>query len=250
MEAMEAARWEAAIGRNPKRYLAVFERIRARGRWAPGWNSAAFLHSSAWFCYRRMYGLAVLNFFAPLLVVMALVFGGGLTLFFLAGYLAFVFILVPAFADALYYRHLEARLERARPPSLWTGLAAGGLIAVSIALVVMSMNLGRADYTRRSKVSEVILSGMSMRAQVTEFFQQQGRLPGQAEAAKFDARPTSKYVESVGYDSARNAVVLRLREPFAGKHLELRPEVQGADLLWRCGSPDLPKKDLPGTCTD
>jgi hypothetical protein len=85
---------------------------------------------------------------------------------------------------------------------------------------------------------------------VTEFFQQQGRLPGQPEAAKFDAAPTSRYVESVSYDSARKAVVLRLREPFAGKHLELRPEVRGADLLWRCGSPDLPTNDLPSTCRD
>ena len=66
----------AALGANAERYERRFTRIAAAGhRWVPGWNSAAFLHSTAWFFYRRMYVLALLNFLAPwaLLVTLAVV---------------------------------------------------------------------------------------------------------------------------------------------------------------------------------
>ena len=252
METTEAARWESAIGRNANRYLRSFERMRARGRWMPGWNSAAFLHSSAWFCYRRMYALALLNFFAPLAVVALGVLAGGLLLpYVVAGYLALVFVLLPMFADALYYRHLESRLARARPPSRWTGLAAAALVAVSAALAVMAMNNRYADQTGRAKIAEVVLSAHGLRAGIDRFFQERGRLPTAEEAGKLDPGVRSRYVESVAFDAARGAVVLRMREPYAGKHIELRPVVQAGQLVqWRCGSPDVPAREMPGSCRD
>lgn len=253
MDATEAAQWEAALGRNAKHYLKSFERIRARGRWAPGWNSAACLHSSAWFCYRRMYGLALLNFFAPALLLAALILARAEAAipYVLGAYLAGVFIVLPVLADAIYYRHLEGKPERARPPSVWTGLAATGMVGLSIVLLLMTMTASYGDYSGRAKVSEGILAGMAMRTEVTEFFQSYGRLPAAAEAAKLDRTVASKYVESVAYDAARQAVVITMRAPFAGKHIELRPVVQGGQLVeWRCASPDLPKKELPGSCRD
>ncbi|MGQ0546736.1 MAG: pilin [Betaproteobacteria bacterium] len=253
MEPQEAARWEAALGRNAKHYLMSFERIRSRGRWTPNWNSAACLHSSAWFCYRRMYGLALLNFFAPVLLFVALAVAGSdvIAAYVLGAYLVGVFLLLPVFADSIYFGRLKDRLERARPPSAWTGLAAGGVVAASIALILMTVTASYGDYSGRAKVSEGILSGYAMRTQVSEFFQEHGRLPAAAEAAKFDRSVASKYVESVAYDAARKAVVVTMRAPFAGKHIELRPVVQADRLVeWRCGSPDLPKKELPGSCRD
>jgi hypothetical protein len=53
------------------RYLKHFERMQARDRaWLPGWNFAAFLHSTGWFWYRRMYAWSILNLLAPLFYVL------------------------------------------------------------------------------------------------------------------------------------------------------------------------------------
>lgn len=202
MDATEAAQWEAALGRNAKHYLKSFERIRARGRWAPNWNSAACLHSSAWFCYRRMYGLALANFFAPVLLLAALVMtrSDALVPYASGAYLVGVFVLLPVFADAIYFEHLKGRLERARPPSVWTGLAASGIVATSIGLILMTMAASYGDFTDRAKMSEVVLAGSSMRTQVTEFHEQHGRLPAAADARTLDTSSMSKYVTSVAWD--------------------------------------------------
>lgn len=251
MEPEEAARWERAIGRNARHYLKAFERIRARGRWTPGWNSAAFLHSSAWFLYRRMYGLALLNFFAPAIVIVFFLSIHVEAAMPLIVYLALVFIALPVFADAVYYGHLEGRLERAKPPSVWTGLAAGSLVALTILLGVLVAKASYGDFSPRAKVSEALLAGSGMRTQVTEFHQDHGRLPTAADAAKLDTSVVSKYVASIVWDASRNVVVVTMREPYPGKRLEIWPVVQGDKLMeWRCGSPDLDKKYLPMSCRD
>jgi len=253
MDAAEAARWEAALGRNAGHYLKSFERIRARGRWAPNWNSAAFLHSSAWFCYRRMYGLALLNFLAPaLLLTFFLPLHVDAALPYIAvGYLICVFVVLPVFADAVYFEHLKGRLEKAKPPSVWTGLAAAGLIALSMLLLVLLVRASYGDFSPRAKISEAILAGSRIRTEVTEFHEQHGRLPGAAEAAKLDTTVVSKYVESISWDASRNVALLSLRAPFGGKHIELRPVLQSGRLVgWRCASPDLDDKYLPRSCRD
>src|SRR5512135_650176 len=72
---MDPEALRTAIGRNAPHYLAHFERMQRSGRtWLPGWNSAAFLHSTGWFWYRRMYGWALLNLAAPVLLLLLLVF--------------------------------------------------------------------------------------------------------------------------------------------------------------------------------
>jgi len=253
MDAIETSRWEAALGRNAKHYLKAFERIRARGRWAPGWNSAAFLHSSAWFCYRRMYGLGLLNFFAPalLLIFFLSLHVDAALAYIAAGYLVCVFVVLPVFADSIYYEHLKERLERARPPSVWTGLAASGVVAASIGLILMTMAASYGDFTDRAKMSEVVLAGSSMRTQVTEFHEQHGRLPAAADARTLDTSSMSKYVTSVAWDASRSAIVLTMAKPYPGKHVELRPVVRSGRLVeWRCHSPDLDKKLLPLYCRE
>src|SRR2546430_11583456 len=101
----------AALGANVERYEVQFKKIAAAGRrWVPGWNSAAFLHSTAWFFYRRMYGLAVLNLLAPWALLVALTTVGGwivprgnldtAALPGFAAHLCIRFILAPLIADS------------------------------------------------------------------------------------------------------------------------------------------------------
>lgn len=258
----DEAQWRAALGRNADRYLKHFQRISASGRrWMPGWNSAAFLHSSGWFCYRRMYGWAFLNLFAPWILLIGLVFIGGwiapavnldaLALALLVVYLICVFVPVPIFADSLYYRHLAARLQKAKPPSIWTGTSAGALVLAWFAAFVFAVVLpSSGDYTPRAKLSEAQAEASSMRAEVMEFYVEHGRLPNASEAPKFRLRTASRRAQSIVYDAERRAIVVTMRDPFPGKRFALRAIEESGQLGWKCGPIDLDKKHLPSTCRD
>ena len=271
MNAEQQARLRVAVGRNAERYLRVFERIAGKGRWAPGWNMAAFLHSTGWFCYRRMFGWAVVNLLAPffLIVLMfALGFLGqavapGANLdtayWVLAGaYLLVVFVLLPVFADSLYYRGLMKRLADPqappRPPSAWTGLGALVFGAFWFAIVLAMSKPQYAEYTPRAKLSEAILAASSMRTEITEFYQNNGRLPNAEEAARFRIEGTAapwKFAESVIYEPQNRRIVVTLREVFPGKRIALRVEERSGDFRWTCGPIDnLDKKQLPMSCRE
>lgn len=265
MDADQQARLRGAVGRNAERYLRVFERIAAKGGWAPGWNTAAFLHSTAWFCYRRMYGWAVLNLLAPFITIaislaVAVVlreYADLLVFFALVIYLLLVFVWVPVYADSLYYRSISKRLAdpqaTPRPPSAWTAL--GGLaFAVAWLPVIAVLAMPLHGHSPRAKVSEAILTASGMRTDITEFHQQHGRLPNVEEAARFRIEGdavASKFVQSVIYDPQTQRIVITLRDPYPGKKIGLRAELRGAQLhSWTCGPIDLDPKYLPGSCRD
>jgi type IV pilus assembly protein PilA len=254
MTETDTAQLRAALGANADQYRRRFDRIEASGRrWLPGWNSAAFLHSTAWFFYRRMYLFALLNFLAPWILLFALVFMGGSAtpvLVVFGGYFAGVFILIPLFADSIYYRHLAARLAKARPPSLWTALGATALALASFILCLATLVPTYADYTPRAKMSEVVLATSGMRNGVTEFHHREGRFPSAEEAPKFNTETGSKYVESISYDATRRAIVAVTREPWPGTRIVLYAVEQNGQLAWRCRGIGIDKKNLPQMCRD
>jgi len=261
METADGARWTAAVGRNADHYLKHFQKIGISGRrWIPGWNFAAFLHSTAWFWYRRMYGWALINFFAPWILLSGLLFVGAWlaphgnldmpALWLAVAYLILVFVVVPIFADSLYYRHLEKRWSKIRPPSLWTGLGASAMVLAYLGLFLGMLVPASGGYTPRAKMSEAILAASAMRTEVTEFYQREGRFPTAEEARKFDLAAVSKYVESIAYDAPRRAIVVITRQPFPGKRIELYAIEETGRLAWRCRGIGIDKKNLPGTCRD
>ena len=100
-----------AIGPRAEYYLEQFAKFeRAGGRWVVTWNWPAFFFSCAWFAYRRMGGRSLLNFFLPILfIVMSHVLvGSDLQLLVMAGYLALAFVVIPMYANTLYYRNLNS----------------------------------------------------------------------------------------------------------------------------------------------
>src|SRR5688500_13359981 len=103
---------EAAVGPRAGHYLRRFERIDS-GRKA-GWNWPAFFFSTAWFSYRGLGGWSALNFFAPWLGMLLLAFMASVSdylgVLVLVAYLAVFFVLVPVYADALYYRRIKRTL--------------------------------------------------------------------------------------------------------------------------------------------
>lgn len=262
MDAEQQARMRTALGRNADRYLREFERIEAKGGWAPGWNWAAFLHSTGWFCYRYMNGWAVLNLLAPIVLAVALVMiSGGRAndmhfLILTGAYLLVVFVLLPVFADSFYYRWLKARLADPqavpRPPSVGTELGAVALGVLWFLVVLVGVLLpASGGYTPRAKVSEAILGASGMRRDIAEFHAQNERLPNLQEAARFRLEGpsgVSRYVESVIYEPQTQRIVVTLRGVQPGKKLALRVEERGGNLHWTCGPIDLDKKYLPGSC--
>jgi len=141
---MDKERLRTVLGPGADRYLRKFAKIEHVHGWVPGWNTAAFLHSTAWLWYRRMYGWSLLNLCAPLLLLLFLVFVvqwfvserylNAISVVVAALYGLFVFGAVPAYADSFYYRFLKRRHWRGKPPSRWTLAGAILLVALPIAI--------------------------------------------------------------------------------------------------------------------
>ena len=72
------------------------------------------------------------------------------------------------------------------------------------------------DYTVRSKVSEAVVAASAAKAAVSEFAVSQNALPTTAAAAGFSTNINSKYVNSVTWDSATNAIQVTLKPAVGG----------------------------------
>ncbi len=260
---MEPERWRAAIGPRADSYLKKFEKIeRAGGGCVPGWNLAACLHSTGWFWYRRMYGWALLNFFGPVLIpvliLMPLSFvslwmGSDGTIFDTAvkiigtAYLATVFVLLPVYADSIYFHHLTRTNLAATRPSAWTALGAFGIALVPFVPVLVMVQ--EYEYrANREKVIEGVLTASALKAPVAEFYEKHKRLPDPQEAAQFRYSSPMKFTASVGWDAARKAIVATVGEHFNGKRFEIAAEAKDGALVWTCRTIDLEPKYLPASC--
>jgi len=259
----QVERWRAAIGANAERYVQRFRRIRDAGGWAAGWNTAAFLHSTGWFWYRRMYGWAGVNALAPFLVL-ALLLAIGMaaprssldTIAAIAGlaYVVAMFVLVPVIADSIYYRQLGKRLADPRaathPPSAFTLLGALGMGVLWLCIVFIGVSPMYADYTPRVKVSEAVLAASATKTRLTDFFEKERRLPRAEESGQFRAERPSRYVQTVVYEPAEKRIVVTLSEIQPGKRFALYAAIQDASLTWTCRSIDVDQKYLPRACRE
>lgn len=249
---------EKLLGWNAGHYRKHFERMqRAQTRWLPGWNWAAFLHSTGWFWYRRMYGWSILNLIAPVLLLLLLVFvvqwflpEGGMGYAMAASgitYLLLSFVLAPVYADSLYLYRLAREGKVPAPPSAWT--ASGALLVIVIpALMAYAVAQAQYEYHGREQVAEATGIAASLRTPITAFHQQQKRLPGAQEANIFRHAQAMKYTASVGWDPGRKAIVATMAGRFHGKRFELAPIEKDGTLAWICRSIDLEPKYLRADC--
>ena len=110
--------YEEAIGcKNTEYYLSRFNRFDSAG---PGisWNWPALFVSFYWLLYRKMWLWALLYFFLPILltiieVVVSPISTVAVGVIYFA-YLAGIFILLPMYANAIYYRHLNKNILKAK----------------------------------------------------------------------------------------------------------------------------------------
>ena len=283
------ADYEATIGPNHGFYLPKFQQFDEEGA-RPGWNWPAFVVTGPWLLYRKMIGLGILYLFYPLILLMVIAIAAavlrlpsavtvtlGLLLFFAP------WILVPMYANALYWRRVHKALDRlpasighdpqkrAKYLSRNGGTAFGEMLAILLGLWVVGGGFFAAisipayqDYTIRAQVIEGLNLASEVKARVMEFREGNGRWPNQ-EDLDFDP-PSGKYVESIRV-SAGSVVILyggeanpRLQQ----QGLALVPTLDGSNnVQWICGhaeapegatvgegprGSDLPPKYLPANC--
>jgi hypothetical protein len=245
-------------GRNAGHYRGHYERMqRAQRRWLPGWNWAAFLHSTGWFWYRRMYAWAVLNLILPLLFLGLLAFVlqwfvperdmGVLVAVLGTVYVLLVFVLLPLYADSLYLYRLHKDGAAPRPPSAFTAVGAVLLIVIPAWIVYVSVQAQR-EYAPRERASEGLSRAMALRTPVAEFYANERRLPGAQEAVKFRESDPMKFTTSVGWDAERRAIVATLGERDGGRRFEIAALEKGGALEWVCRTIDFEAKYLPASC--
>ena len=229
----------------------------ANRTWVPGWNFAAFLHSTGWFWYRRMYAWSILNLIAPVLALFLLVFfvqwlvpeGDMPTAAAAIGlvYLFLVFVLLPLYADSLYLYRLKRDGKAPKPPSVFTALGALAVIVVPGYIAYVSVQ-AQLQYASRDRAREGLSRAQGLKTPVAEFHANERRLPGPPEAAKFRESDPMRFTKSVGWDAERRAIVVVLGERDSGKRFEIAAIEKDGALEWVCRTIDFDAKYLPASC--
>jgi len=265
---------EAAIGpRNTDFYLRKFERFGSGGGYV-SWNWPAFFVPLMWMLYRKMWLWAALYFFVlpiALTLLFAILFAvlpettaaavGWST------WLAVIFIAIPMYANALYYRTCQGRIAEAKRyrverrrqlERLWNmgGTSNVALILVFILPVPFIGILAAIaipayqDYTIRAQVSEGMNLSAAAKAAVAETFINNGVVPEDREDAGMSPDPTDtrgKYVSSVEVHDGRIDILYGgdANSIIAGQVLSITPYGRLGDgdawsVLWRCGHAPVP----------
>ena len=272
MTGVDDDRLRAAIGPGTAYYLEQFEKIDNSGtRWPVTWNWPAFFASTGWFVYRRMGRAALLNFFlpAPFIALLLAFREQGTGLIVMGSYAGLAFLVVPMYANAYYYRHLNARVARAavsaeaeqdraspRAPSSLTGIAAfmTGALAFLVPAALLTVPAAYGDYTPRATVSAGLALASSLKHPIAEFYAEHNRLPAPQEAGRFRDEG-GKYAQNVAaYDAERRMIVVTIgadaRREVRGRRVALQAEEKDGTIYWRCRAIDLDPKYLPASCRE
>ena len=257
--------YQQALGAKPEHYLALFEKFEQAGeRWVATWNWPAFFFSSAWFAYRRMNGYSLLNFFLPALVIVLffVLNQSGLQLVLVAAYVVFSFVVIPMYADVIYYRDLKYRIARVaastdpektgallRPPSAMSAANAflTAVFILGIPLLILAAISSHSDYVPRAKVAETISLTVSLKNTISEFHHNQQRFPAPHEAEKFRI-DGGKYAQSIVYDAEKRMIVVTMGDPHKDKRFAIHAEEKDGMISWTCRTIDLAPKYLPSAC--
>ena len=245
------------------------------------WNWPAFFLTAFWLLYRKMwaYGLSywfllpmVLAMVAGIVAALMSDAGSALIAFNLIYYGAYSIIslvIVPVYANRLYYRHAQKKLARAAirfpsPDQQALELARTGgtsnvvLIILPIILVALIGMIAAIsipayqDYTVRAQVAEGLNLAGGARAAVTEYYIDNGEMPvDNLSAGLQPARNISgTYVSSVQVDGGRIIVTYGndAHNAIDGDSLIYTADDLGDTLSWNCYSDTIAAKHLPAAC--
>lgn len=129
------------------------------------------------------------------------------------------------------------------------------MIVVAIIGILAAVALpAYQDYTKRAKMSEVILAASACRTSITEVVQSNnaGSLPSAGSWGCESSSSTSKYVASIKTnDSGAVQVTSQGIGDGANGTVILSPTISGQTISeWKCGPGTVLAKFLPGSCRD
>ena len=260
--------------RHRARYLRRFEALSRPGARRLGRHWPAFLATSYWLLYRKMWGWAAVYLLAfPLLALcdgliasasgpfQITLDGFGATL--LAAYL----VLPCLVADWLYLRHcnrLVRTVGRGLPRRKFvarlaarggTSSAAAAVAGVGSGFVVVGVLAGLglsvyADYDKREKVVEALKIGAGARAAVTAFVNRHGTIPSGFDEAGFKLPPLPRYVSRLDLDPRTGAIEIDAELSKAeGGAIYLVPQADAAKrIVWVCHTDAAIEAFAPRSC--
>ena len=262
--------------KNADYYSRHFDRFENQGG-SISWNWPAFFISSFWLLYRKMWLNAFL-YWIVLPIILTVITGfiaasssaqaGGM--FYYGTYLVIAFILLPLFANKLYYRHAQGKVNKvasitSSPEQQRMELARIGgtsnvvLVVIPIILIAMVGILAAIaipayqDYTIRAQVSEGLNLSGGAKAAVAELYADTGQLAVDNKTAGLAPanRISGNYVSSVAVQGGEIIVTYgnNAHMGISGETLILTPERQSeTSLAWDCSSPSIRAKHLPSAC--
>jgi type IV pilus assembly protein PilA len=140
------------------------------------------------------------------------------------------------------------------------------MIVVAIIGILAAVALpAYQDYTKKAKMSEIVLAASACRTSITETIQSATTLPGAGSWGCESTGPTSKYVALIETDDTGRILVTAQGfndtaidgkkvslKPFKDAAFTTAPSASDTVAAWRCGNTadgtDMPPKFLPGSC--
>ena len=278
----DAARQEqellaAAVG--PEKagyYLPKFARFAAGGSLI-SWNWPCFFVTFFWLLYRKMWLWAVLYFILPPLLFFLLAIISVLTSYWVYAasavlYWAGIFIVLPMYANALYYRQVRKKVtlvagsigapERAIAYLGSVGGTSGA--AAAVAAVVFSFYFiavigilaaiavpAYQDYVMRAKVAGIYLATAPARQSLENIYTYDDPTFEFAPAPVIPERVQAGEDSAVlHYDPAATVLWVRFATgKLADKRLQLVPYLtEDNQVIWECVSEELEDNWLPASC--
>lgn len=262
--------------KNADYYSRQFDRFKNRNG-SVSWNWPVFFVTSVWLLYRKMWLNAffywlVLPVVLTVLTVMIARFGGQAFsgLFYYGTYLSIAFLLMPMFANRLYYRHAQNKVNKVATITSSAEQQSAELARIggtsNVVLVVVPFILIAAvgilaaiaipayqDYTIRAQVFEGLNLSGGAKAAVAELFMDTGELADNNDTAGLVAadRISGTYVSSVAVTGGDIVITYgnQAHTVINGNTLVLKPERRSENVLnWTCSSPSIAPKHLPAAC--
>lgn len=270
--AQNEAFYEASLGyKKLDFYLPKFFRFDANGIGA-SWNWAAFFLNWYWLLYRKMWAVSFAYLGVTVLFGIAQATAGESLSAVGALILLNVIVLwglFPAYANALYYRHVNKKIAKVKKTvtdkdrQLRILQAEGGTSSIVLVLIVIFLLTvftgilaaiaipAYQDYVVRTKVVSGLTLAERYKTEVENYVYENQAWP--YSITEFEDMPSaneSPYVRDIAIHEAGVIVVTYASEKaIAGRSLALIPSINEAQrIVWQCQGVDIEQKYLPTAC--
>jgi len=259
--------------KNSAYYLGKFERFE-RGGGNVSWHWPAFFLTSFWLLYRKMWLNAALYWFVlPISLSIVAGIAGSLSgnpesaaittaAVYYGLYILLTFIVVPIYANWLYFRHAQKKVDKVTSQLATEQQQAAELARIGgtskIVLVILPIILivligiiaaiaipAYQDYTIRAQVSQGLTLASSVKSAVNQRYADSGAIPSDLDTSQI----SGNYVTSVAYGDGDIVVTYgnEAHDLISGTTLVLRvmPEESPE---WVCFSNEIAATHLPAAC--